>query len=408
MQFNGIELVDGDIIKKENGKLIVPNNPIIGCIDGDGIGVDITPAMKLVVDKSVEKAYSGKKKISWYPLFAGENAFKKFNTYLPEDTVNAIKHIRVAIKGPLTTPVGGGFRSINVMLRQVLDLYACIRPVRYYKGIPSPVKHPEKMNVVIFRENTEDVYSGIEWRANSKEANQIIEYFKNNFNVDIREKSALGIKPVSQFGSERLIKMAIEYAIENHRKSVTLMHKGNIQKFTEGAFKQWGYELAKKEFSKYTIAEDEIGQQSVENKVIINDRIADNMFQQILTRTDEYDIIATTNLNGDYFSDACAAQSGGLGMAPGANIGENEAVFEATHGTAPKYASLDKANPSSLILSAKMMLDHLNWQEAATMLEQGLERTIADKTTTYDLARQMEGGKELSCSKFAEAIVNNL
>ncbi len=408
MQFNGIELVDGDIIKKENGKLIVPNNPIIGCIEGDGIGVDITPAMKLVVDKSVEKAYLGKKKISWYPLFAGENAFKKFNTYLPEDTVNAIKHIRVAIKGPLTTPVGGGFRSINVMLRQVLDLYACIRPVRYYNGIPSPVRHPEKMNVVIFRENTEDVYAGIEWKADSKEANQIIEYFKNNFNVDIREKSALGIKPVSQFGSERLIKMAIEYAIENNRKSVTLMHKGNIQKFTEGAFKQWGYELAKKEFSKYTIAEDEIGQQSVENKVIINDRIADNMFQQILTRTDEYDIIATTNLNGDYFSDACAAQSGGLGMAPGANIGENEAVFEATHGTAPKYASLDKANPSSLILSAKMMLDHLNWQEAATMLEQGLERTIADKTTTYDLARQMEGAKELSCSKFAEAIVNNL
>ncbi len=408
MQFNGIDLPSGNIIKKENGKIVSGDNPIVGCIEGDGIGTDLTPAMKLVVDKSVEKAYGGQKKIVWYPLFAGEGAYNQFGSHLPEDTVEAIRHIKVAIKGPLTTPVGGGFRSVNVALRQILDLYACIRPVRYYKGIPSPMKHPEKMNVVIFRENTEDVYAGIEWKAESAEANSIIEYFKKSFNVDIREKSAIGIKPVSEFGSKRLIKMAIEYAIENNRKSVTLMHKGNIQKFTEGAFKDWGYQMAAADFANQTVAEADVSDGNANGKIIINDRIADNMFQQILTRTDEYDIVATTNLNGDYFSDACAAQSGGLGMAPGANIGENEAVFEATHGSAPKYAGQDKANPSSMILSAKMMLDHIGMQEAATILENALERTIEAKTVTYDLARQMEGATELSCSKFAEAIVSNM
>ncbi len=407
MQFNGIELPSGDIIKKENGKVICGNNPIVGCIEGDGIGTDLTPAMKLVVDKSVEKAYSGQKKIVWYPLFAGEGAYKEFGSHLPNDTVEAIKYIKVAIKGPLTTPVGGGFRSVNVQLRQILDLYACIRPVRYYKGIPSPVKHPEKMNVVIFRENTEDVYAGIEWEADSAEANGLIKHFKKIFNIDIREKSAIGVKPISKFGSDRLIKMAIDYAIENNCKSVTLMHKGNIQKFTEGGFKSWGYKLAAKDYADKTIAEADVVDGNANGKIVINDRIADNMFQQILTRTDEYEVIATTNLNGDYFSDACAAQSGGLGMAPGANIGENEAVFEATHGSAPKYAGQDKANPSSMILSAKMMLDYMGMQEAATILENALEKTIEAKTVTYDLARQMEGSTELSCSKFAEAIVSN-
>lgn len=408
MQFNGIELPNGDIIKKENGKVVCGNNPIVGCIEGDGIGTDITPAMKLVVDTSVEKAYNGQKKIVWYPLFAGEGAHAQFGAHLPKDTVEAIKHIKVAIKGPLTTPVGGGFRSVNVQLRQILDLYACIRPVCYYKGVPSPVKHPEKMNVVIFRENTEDVYAGIEWEADSAEANGLIKHFKKIFNIDIREKSAIGIKPISEFGSNRLIKMAIDYAIENNRKSVTLMHKGNIQKFTEGGFKAWGYKLAAKDYADKTIAEADVSGDNANGKIVINDRIADNMFQQILTRTDEYEVVATTNLNGDYFSDACAAQSGGLGMAPGANIGENEAVFEATHGSAPKYAGLDKANPSSMILSAKMMLDYIGMQEAATILENALEKTIEAKTVTYDLARQMEGTTELSCSKFAEAIVSNM
>lgn len=408
IMLDGLGKINGGVIKKENGKLIVPDNPVIAYIEGDGIGIDITPAMKHVVNKAVEKAYGGKKSIAWYEIFAGEKAFSKFGEYLPKETIEVIKKVRVAIKGPLTTPVGGGFRSVNVALRQILDLYACIRPVRYYKGIPSPMKHPEKMNVVIFRENTEDVYAGIEWKAYSSEAKKLIEYFKKEFNVDIKEGSGIGIKPISESGSKRLVRMALDYAVRNKRKSVTFMHKGNIQKFTEGAFKEWGYEVAKKEFGSHIAFEGEFDGDAPLGKIVVNDRIADNMFQQILTRTDEYDVVATTNLNGDYFSDACAAQSGGLGMAPGANIGEDEAVFEATHGTAPKYAGMDKANPGSLILSAKMMLDYIGWQEAGALLEKSVERTIEQKKVTYDLERQMEGAKKLSASEFAEAVSKNM
>lgn len=408
IMLDGLGKINGGFIKKENGKLVVPDNPVIAYIEGDGIGIDITPAMKHVVNKAVEKAYGGKKSIAWYEIFAGEKAFSKFGEYLPKETIEVIKKVKVAIKGPLTTPVGGGFRSVNVALRQILDLYACIRPVRYYKGIPSPMKHPEKMNVVIFRENTEDVYAGIEWKAYSSEAKKLIEYFKKEFNVDIKEGSGIGIKPISESGSKRLVRMALDYAVQNKRKSVTFMHKGNIQKFTEGAFKEWGYEVAKKEFGSHIAFEGEFDGDAPLGKIVVNDRIADNMFQQILTRTDEYDVVATTNLNGDYFSDACAAQSGGLGMAPGANIGEDEAVFEATHGTAPKYAGMDKANPGSLILSAKMMLDYIGWQEAGSLLEKSVERTIEQKKVTYDLERQMEGAEKLSASEFAEAVSKNM
>ena len=403
---------EGERITVDGNKLNVPDRPIIPFIEGDGIGVDIWRATQRVLDASVEKAYSGKKKISWMEIYAGEKANELYNEWLPEDTFAAIRHFIVAIKGPLTTPVGGGFRSLNVTLRQVLDLYACVRPVKYYTGVPAPVTNPEKMDVVIFRENTEDVYSGVEWKQGSAEAQEIIEFINSKYNKGIRTDSGIGIKPISVIGTNRLVRKAIEYAIAQGRDSVTLVHKGNIMKFTEGAFKEWGYELAKKEFGDQTITEDELwskydGKQP-EGKIVIKDRIADNMFQQILTRTNEYDVIATSNLNGDYLSDACAAQVGGLGMAPGANIGDYVGLFEATHGTAPKYAGQDKVNPGSLILSGVLMLEYLGWNEAAKLVENGIAKAIQQKRLTYDLERQMTGATLLKCSQFAEAIVENM
>ncbi len=402
----------GQKITVQDNKLVVPDEPIIPFIEGDGIGPDIWKAAKLVLDAAVEKAYGGKKRISWMEIYAGEKAKALYDEWLPEDTIKAIRHYIVAIKGPLTTPVGGGFRSLNVTLRQVLDLYACVRPVKYYPGVPAPVKAPEKMNVVIFRENTEDVYAGIEWKEGSPEAIKIIEFIEKEYKTNIRKDSGIGIKPVSVTGSKRLVRKAIQYALDHGRSSVTLVHKGNIMKFTEGAFKEWGYQVAKEEFAEHTITEDQLyslhdGRQP-SGKIVIKDRIADNMFQQILTRTAEYDVIATTNLNGDYLSDACAAQVGGLGMAPGANIGDFIGLFEATHGTAPKYAGLDKVNPSSLILSGVMMLEYLGWKEAAELIEHALAKTIQQKRVTYDLERQMEGATLLKCSEFAEAIAGNL
>ena len=403
---------EGERITVDGNKLNVPDRPIIPFIEGDGIGVDIWRATQRVLDASVEKAYSGKKKISWMEIYAGEKANELYNEWLPEDTFAAIRHFIVAIKGPLTTPVGGGFRSLNVTLRQVLDLYACVRPVKYYTGVPAPVTNPEKMDVVIFCVYTEDVYSGVEWKQGSAEAQEIIEFINSKYNKGIRTDSGIGIKPISVIGTNRLVRKAIEYAIAQGRDSVTLVHKGNIMKFTEGAFKEWGYELAKKEFGDQTITEDELwskydGKQP-EGKIVIKDRIADNMFQQILTRTNEYDVIATSNLNGDYLSDACAAQVGGLGMAPGANIGDYVGLFEATHGTAPKYAGQDKVNPGSLILSGVLMLEYLGWNEAAKLVENGIAKAIQQKRVTYDLERQMTGATLLKCSQFAEAIVENM
>jgi isocitrate dehydrogenase len=403
---------DGERITVVEKNLGIPDHPIIPFIEGDGIGPDIWRAAKRVLDAAVEKAFAGQKKIAWMEIYAGEKANDLYHEWLPEDTINAIRHFIVAIKGPLTTPVGGGFRSLNVTLRQLLDLYACVRPVKYYSGVPSPVTHPEKMNVVIFRENTEDVYSGIEWKQGSPEASEIIEFINQKYNHNIRQDSGIGIKPISITGTKRLVRKAIDYAIRQGRSSVTLVHKGNIMKFTEGAFKEWGYELAKQEYGAQTISEDELwskynGQQPA-GKIVIKDRIADSMFQQILTRTNEYDVIATSNLNGDYLSDACAAQVGGLGMAPGANIGDYVGLFEATHGTAPKYAGQDKVNPGSLILSGVLMLEYMGWHEAAKLVENGLAKTIQQKRVTYDLERQMEGATLLKCSEFAEAIVENM
>lgn len=403
---------EGERITVEGSSLNVPDRPIIPFIEGDGIGPDIWRATRNVLEAAVEKAYAGKKKIAWMEIYAGEKAHARYNEWLPEDTFAAIRHFIVAIKGPLTTPVGGGFRSLNVTLRQVLDLYACVRPVKYYTGVPAPVTHPEKMDVVIFRENTEDVYSGIEWKQGSPEALNVIDFINNTFDLSIRRDSGIGIKPISITGTNRLVRKAIEYAIAQGRRSVTLVHKGNIMKFTEGAFKEWGYALAKKEFGDVTLTEDELwskydGKQP-DGKIVIKDRIADSMFQQILTRTDEYDVIATSNLNGDYLSDACAAQVGGLGMAPGANIGDHVGLFEATHGTAPKYAGQDKVNPGSLILSGVLMLAYLGWSEAANLVEKGLAKAIQQKRVTYDLERQMSGATLLKCSQFAEAIVDNM
>jgi len=360
----------GRIVINQDITLTVPDDPEIPYIEGDGIGQDITPAMIKVVDAAVDKAYGGKRKIKWIEVLAGEKAFKETGNYLPEETIKTIKECVVAIKGPLTTPVGGGFRSLNVTLRQVLDLYACVRPVRWIPGTPSPVKHPEKVNMVIFRENTEDVYAGIEFESGSKEAKRLIEFLREELKKTVREDAGIGIKPISPFGSKRLVRKAIKYALEHKLPSVTLVHKGNIMKYTEGAFRNWGYEVAKEEFPEVTVAEEEIPTRFPngvpEGVVVIKDRIADAMFQWALLRPEEYSILATPNLNGDYLSDALAAQVGGLGMAPGANIGDGYAVFEATHGSAPKYAGLDKANPSSLILSAKMMLEYIGWKEAAT------------------------------------------
>ena len=402
----------GEKITFENGKIRVPSNPIIPFIEGDGIGPDIWKATKYVIDTAVEKAYGSEKKIEWMEIYAGEKAKELYGEHLPDETVNAIKDHIVAIKGPLTTPIGGGFRSLNVTLRQVMDLYACIRPVKYYKGVPSPVKHPEKMNIVIFRENTEDVYAGIEWQEGSDEAAMIISYIKEKFGKEIRPDSGIGIKPISVFGTKRLVRKAFEFAIANGRKTLTLVHKGNIMKYTEGAFRDWGYEVAAEEFGNETLTEkalwDEHDGNLPDGKILVNDRIADSMFQQILTRTEDYEVAAMPNLNGDYLSDACAAQVGGLGMAPGANIGDEIGLFEATHGTAPKYANKNMVNPGSLLLSGVMMLKYLEWSEAGELIEAALEKTILQKRVTYDLERQMDGATKLGTSEFAEAITENL
>ena len=400
--------MNGEKIRVENNKLVVPNNLIIPYIEGDGIGPDITNAMKIVLDGAIEKAYNGEKKIEWMEIFAGEKAKELKGKYLPRETLEAIREYIVAIKGPLTTPVGGGFRSLNVSLRQKLDLYACVRPVKWLRGVPAPVRKPENLDVVIYRENTEDVYAGIEWTKDSKEAKKVIRFLKDELGVNIREDSGIGIKPISEFATKRLVRKAIQFAMDNNRKSVTLVHKGNIMKYTEGAFKEWGYEVAKEEFGDKIIIESELKGEVPEGKILINDRIADNMLQQILTRSSEYDVLALPNLNGDYISDAAAAQVGGLGMAPGANIADFVALFEATHGTAPKYAGMDKVNPGSLILSGVMMLEYLGWKEAADMVVEAMEKTIQEKKVTYDLARQMDNVEPIKTSDFANAIVKNM
>lgn len=402
----------GEKITIRENEVVVPNHPVIPFIEGDGIGPDIWNATRRVLEAAVKKAYNGEKSIVWFEIFAGEKAKKKYDEWLPEDTKKAIKEYIVAIKGPLTTPVGGGIRSLNVALRQQLNLYACVRPVKWYQGVPSPVKEPQKLDVVIFRENTEDVYAGIEWREGTEDADKVISFLNNEMGKSIREDSGIGIKPISITGTKQLVAKAIQYAIDHNRKSVTLVHKGNIMKFTEGAFKDWGYEIAKEQFGDVTISESEVWDkydgQVPEGKILIKDRIADAMFQQVLLRPDEYDVIATPNLNGDYISDACAAQVGGLGMAPGANIGDFVALFEATHGTAPKYTGMDKVNPGSLILSGVMMLEYLGWNEAMNIVEQAIEKTIAQKRVTYDLERQMEGATKLKTSEFASAIIENM
>ncbi|MEA2084354.1 MAG: isocitrate dehydrogenase (NADP(+)) [Thermodesulfobacteriota bacterium] len=395
-----------------DGSINVPDNPIIPFIEGDGIGPDIWAAAVKVLDAAVEKAYGGQKKIEWLEILAGEKAKEKTGEWLPQATLDAIKEHIVAIKGPLTTPVGEGIRSLNVTLRQVLDLYACVRPVRYYKGVVSPVKKPEKVDMIVFRENTEDVYAGIEWKAGSPEAVKIINFIKDQTGNEIRAESGIGIKPISAFGTKRLVRKAIQYALKNNKPTVTLVHKGNIMKFTEGAFRNWGYELAGDEFSDQCISEQELWDKydgkRPEGKIVVQDRIADAMFQQILLRPSEYSVLAMPNLNGDYMSDALAAQVGGLGIAPGANIGDGYALFEATHGTAPKYAGQDKVNPGSLLLSGVMLLEYLGWTEPVTLVQKSLEKTISNKTVTYDLARLMEGATELKCSAFGDAIIKNM
>jgi isocitrate dehydrogenase len=450
-------------ITYSSGRYQVPDNPIIPFIEGDGTGRDIWRASSRVFDAAVERAYKGKRRVVWYEIFAGEKAKAKFDTWLPDDTVDAIREFRVAIKGPLTTPVGGGIRSLNVALRQILDLYACVRPVKYYKGTPSPVRHPERMDVVIYRENTEDVYAGIEWEQGTPEAARLIEFLNKEMlkggKKQIRLDSGVGIKPMSITGTKRLVRMAIKFALESGRKTVTLVHKGNIQKFTEGAFRKWGYELATEEFRDQIVTERESwildnkdknpsltveqnaamvepgmefatdefrqsvykevksvldaiytthGKGAWKRKFMINDRIADSIFQQVVTRADEYSVLATPNLNGDYISDACAAQVGGLGIAPGANIGDGYAIFEATHGTAPKYADRDVINPGSVILSGVMMFRFLGWNEAADLIESGLERTIEQKKVTYDFHRLMEGASKVRTSEFANYIIENM
>lgn len=396
----------------DDSKLEVPDDPNIGFIEGDGVGPDVMAATRLVLDAAVSAAYSGRRRIHWYELFAGEKAFERTGEYIPRGTFEMIRKLGVALKGPLSTPVGGGFRSLNVTLRQVLDLYACIRPIKYIPGVPAPVKQPEKVDMVIFRENTEDVYSGIEWPAGSKEAEKLTRFLKTEFQIDLQENTGIGVKPISRTGTQRLVRRAIQYALDRGRASVTLVHKGNIMKYTEGAFRQWGYEVAELEFHDRIVTEAEVetkyGGHPPEGRVLINDRIADSMFQQALLRPEEYHVLATPNLNGDYLSDALAAQIGGLGMAPGADIGDECALFEATHGTAPKYAGLDKVNPGSLILSGVMMLEHLGWNEAARMVEDSMVRAISERIVTYDLARQMEGAEEVRCSGFAQAMVDRM
>jgi isocitrate dehydrogenase len=453
----------GKVIGYSGGELQVPDAPIIPFIEGDGTGRDIWKASRRVFDAAVEHAYGGKRRVEWFEVFAGEKAFNAFQQWLPDETVEAIRDFRIAIKGPLTTPVGGGIRSLNVALRQILDLYSCERPVRYYKGVPSPVKHPEKMDLVIFRENTEDVYIGIEWKSGTPEVKKLLEFLNKEMLKDgkkqIRWDSGVGIKPISPTGTKRLVRRAIKYALANGRKSVTLVHKGNIQKFTEGAFRDWGYELAREEFRVQTVTERESwildnleknpnlsveqnaamiepgleqatesfknsiceevkatlaaisrthGKGQWKKKLMINDRIADSVFQQVLLRADEYSVLATSNLNGDYLSDACAAQIGGLGMAPGSNIGDGYGIFEATHGTAPKYADKDVINPSSVMLSGAMMFEFLGWNEAAKLIEDGIAKTIQQKRVTYDLERLMPGATKVGTVAFASAIIENM
>jgi isocitrate dehydrogenase len=462
--YNGVAVPgNGAPLQYKNGQYLIPDNPIIPFIEGDGTGRDIWKASVRVFDAAVEKAYKGKRRVAWYEIFAGEKAKAKFDNWLPDDTVTAVRDLRVAIKGPLTTPVGGGIRSLNVALRQILDLYACVRPVKYYKGVPSPVKHPERMNVVIFRENTEDVYAGIEWEEGTPEGAKLIEFLNKEMlkggKKQVRLDSGVGIKPISVSGTKRLVRMAIQHAVENGRKTVTLVHKGNIQKFTEGAFRKWGYELATEEFRDRVVTERESwildnkdkspnltvaqnaelvepgmefappefrssvekevqqvldsiyathGRGAWKTKLMINDRIADSIFQQVVTRADEYSVLATPNLNGDYISDACAAQVGGLGIAPGANIGDGYAIFEATHGTAPKYADRDVINPGSVILSGVMMFRFLGWNEAADLIERGMELTIEQKKVTYDFERLMEGATKVKTSEFGNYIIENM
>ncbi len=401
----------GERIEASAGRFTVPDQPIIPFIEGDGTGADIWRASVRVFDAAVERAYGGKRKIHWMEIFAGEKAHNLTGEWMPAESLEAVREFKVAIKGPLTTPVGGGIRSLNVALRQELDLYACIRPVRYFEGVGAPVKNPGKVDMVIFRENIEDVYSGIEFKAGSPEAEKLRMFIETEFGKKIRPQSAIGIKPMSAFGSKRLIEMALRYAIKNHRPHVTMMHKGNIMKFTEGGFRDWGYELAKEKFAGQVVAESDLSQAGTAARadaVVLKDRIADSMFQQILLRPEEYSVVATPNLNGDYISDALAAEVGGLGIAPGGNVGEEAAVFEATHGTAPKYAGLDKINPGSVILSGVMMFEHMGWEEAGTLIVRGLEKAIAAKTVTYDLARQMTGATEVSTTGFGDAIIKGM
>jgi isocitrate dehydrogenase len=400
------------ITKNDDGSLEVPDAPIIPFIEGDGIGVDIWPAARRVLDSAVKSAYQGRKKISWLEVSAGERSFQKTGSYLPEETLDEIQKHIVTLKGPLTTPVGKGIRSLNVAIRQRLDLYACVRPVRYIESVPSPMKHPEKINMVVFRENMEDVYAGIEYQAGSPEGEKVRSFLNKQMGASLSPDTGIGIKPISVKNTQRLVARAITYALENNLASVTLMHKGNIMKFTEGAFAKWGYEVAREKFADRTITEKELYDiydgRRPENKLVIKDRIADMLFQAVLLRPEEFDVIASPNLNGDYLSDALAAQVGGLGMAPGANIGDRCAVFEATHGTAPKYAGLDKVNPSSLILSGVMMLNYLGWTVAADLIRSALATTIKSKTVTYDLARQIEDATEVKCSEFAQAVIDNM
>ena len=402
----------GEKIYFRENKVQVPDRPIIPFIEGDGTGPDIWRATRRVLDGAVQAAYGGRREIVWREVLAGEKAKQKTGEWLPKETIETVSAHLVAIKGPLTTPVGGGIRSLNVTLRQVLDLYACVRPCRYIPGVPSPVKEPQKLDVVIFRENTEDVYAGIEWPAGSQESSAIIDFINSHFSKQIRPDSGIGIKPISEFGTKRLVRMAIRHALTNGLKRVTIVHKGNIMKYTEGAFRDWGYQVAREEFKEFCIEESELwekhGGHIPAGRILINDRIADAMFQQVLLRPDEYQVLVTPNLNGDYLSDACAAQVGGLGMAPGANIGDQVAFFEATHGTAPKYAGQDKVNPGSLILSGVMMLRYLGWKEAAEAINSGLAKTIQQRRVTYDLERQMEGAIVLKTSEFASAIIENM
>lgn len=392
--------------------VVVPERPVILFIEGDGTGPDIWRAAQPVLDAAVAKAYGGRRAIIWQEVLAGEKAFQATGSYLPDESLAALRDYRVAIKGPLTTPVGGGFRSLNVTLRQLLDLYACIRPVRYYEGVPSPLKEPWKIDMVVFRENTEDVYAGLEWPAQSAEAQRLIRFLNEELGCRLDPGAAIGIKPMSERCSKRLVRMALRYALERGRRSVTLMHKGNIMKYTEGAFQNWGYEVALEEFEDKVISEAEVASryhwQAPEGKVVIKDRLADNLFQQVLLRPEEYDILATPNLNGDYISDALAAQVGGLGMAPGANIGDECAIFEATHGSAPKYAGQDKVNPSSVILSGAMLLEFLGWHEAAHLIHEAIPKALKDGVATYDLARQLEGAREVSCSAFGQALIERM